>query len=229
MTTISIALATYNGERFLRAQLDSLVQQSHPPDELVVADDGSTDGTLEIVHAFAAAAPFPVIVLPSEGRFGYRANFMRCAAHCTGELIAFCDQDDVWDCEKLAVVDRMIEPSTLLLQHDFRVVDSCLGLLPGDMRTVGISASARWAAVLGLVQVFRRSLLEFWPLWASSIDQNRSSERMAHDQWVYFLAQALGGVQLLREPLLSYRQHDLNTWVWVNTAFRTRSSAQRPC
>lgn len=211
MTTLSIALATYNGAPFLREQLDSLARQSRLPDELIVGDDGSTDGTLEIIRAFAAEAPFKVVVLPPEGRLGYRANFMRCAAHCTGDLIAFCDQDDVWDADKIDVVSRLITSSTLLLQHDFRVVNSDQIPLPGNMTTVGISATARWAPVLGLVQVFRRSLLEFWPLWASSVDQNRSSERMAHDQWVYFLAQALGGVQLIGEPLLSYRQHGRNT------------------
>lgn len=211
MTTISIALATYNGERFLGEQLDSLTRQSRLPNELVVADDGSTDRTLQIVRAFAGEAPFRTVVLPNQGRLGYRANFMRCAEHCTSDLIAFCDQDDVWDKDKLAVVEHAIEPSTLLLQHDFRVVDSRLNTLAGDMQSIGISAGERWAPVLGLVQVFRRSLLETWPLWSLSTDHNRASERMAHDQWVYFIAQALGRVQLVPQALLSYRQHNGNT------------------
>lgn len=212
MTTISIALATYNGERFLLEQLDSLVRQTRLPDELVVADDGSTDRTPEIVGNFSKVAPFRVTMLPNEGRLGYRANFMRCAAHCSGDLIAFCDQDDVWDTDKVAVVLRSIHPDALLLQHDFRVADTSLRPLPGNMETIGISAAGPWAPVLGLVQVFRRALLNTWPFWTRSIDHNHPSERMAHDQWVYFAAHALDRVQLLRQPLLTYRQHVNNTY-----------------
>ena len=164
--------------------------------------------------SFALSASTPLSALsfyPGQERLGYRANFMRCAQHCTGDLIAFCDQDDVWDKRKLGAVEGAIQASTLLLQHDFRVVDADLNALPGSLDTIGISASERWAPVLGLVQVFRRSLLDFWPLWTASVDQNNPSERMAHDQWVYFLASVLESVQLMREPLLSYRQHGSNT------------------
>ena len=210
MTTISIALATYNGERFLREQLESLAKQSRLPDELVVADDGSTDRTLQIIGDFAASAPFKTIVLPKEEHLGYRANFMRCARHCTGDLIAFCDQDDVWDTEKLDVVERLIEPSACLLQHGFRAIDADGRLLPGSLADVLISDHEKWAPVLGLLQVFRRSLLNYWPLWSLSVDQNRPEERMAHDQWVYFLAITIGKTQVLQRPLLSYRQHGNN-------------------
>ncbi|MCW6511076.1 glycosyltransferase [Lichenifustis flavocetrariae] len=124
MTSISVALATYNGERFLREQLESLARQSRLPDELVVADDGSTDRTLDIVREFATSAPFKTVLLGIEGRLGYRANFMRCAQHCSGDLIAFCDQDDVWDEDKLDVVSRcFVREDVNFVFHDYRLID----------------------------------------------------------------------------------------------------------
>src|SRR6478609_12105203 len=99
--TVSVAMATYNGAKFLQAQLDSLAAQTQLPDELVVGDDGSSDDTLAILEAFAASAPFPVRVDRNETRPDYGDNFMRTALRCTGDYIAFCDQDDVWLPEKI--------------------------------------------------------------------------------------------------------------------------------
>ena len=98
---ISIAMATYNGSKYLREQLDSLAAQTLPPCELVVTDDGSTDDTLGILDRFRRRAPFPVHLHRNEQRLGYRDNFLKAAQLCSGELIAFCDQDDVWMPDKL--------------------------------------------------------------------------------------------------------------------------------
>ena len=94
--TIAIALTTFNGERFLSKQLESLSAQTHIPLELVVVDDGSTDKTLEILESFAIDARFPVRIYQNAVRIGYRKNFIRAANLCSGALICFCDQDDIW-------------------------------------------------------------------------------------------------------------------------------------
>src|ERR1700676_3877565 len=93
---ISIALATYQGERFLSQQLDSFVGQTRMPDELCVSDDGSTDGTIDLLKAFASTAPFPVKLVANPNRGGVNRNFENAVTHCTGDLILFSDQDDVW-------------------------------------------------------------------------------------------------------------------------------------
>lgn len=93
---ISISLATFNGARFLREQLASLIEQTFLPTELVVTDDGSTDETLAILEWFAGVAPFPVSVYRNEQRLGYGMNFLKAASLCSGDVIAFSDQDDVW-------------------------------------------------------------------------------------------------------------------------------------
>ena len=125
MTTISIAMATYNGAKFIREQLDSLAAQTVLPCELVVTDDGSTDKTLDIIADFLVRAPFPVHIHRNAQRLNYRANFMQCANRCSGDLIAFCDQDDIWDQDKLAtLVDHFDNAAEDLIFHDFRVVDA---------------------------------------------------------------------------------------------------------
>ena len=106
---ISVAMATYNGERFLEEQLRSLGEQTTLPDELVVCDDTSTDRTPQILAQFAKRASFPVKLFTNDQRLGWRKNFLKAARLCTSEYIAFCDQDDVWLKEKLAVVEFVPE------------------------------------------------------------------------------------------------------------------------
>jgi len=93
---ISIAMATYNGEKHLREQLASIASQTYLPLELVVCDDGSTDETLSILHEFSTVAPFECRIFRNEKTLGFAENFLRSASHCKGNWIAFCDQDDVW-------------------------------------------------------------------------------------------------------------------------------------
>ncbi len=112
---ISIALATFNGARFLKEQLASLVEQTFLPAELVVTDDGSTDETSAILEWFAGVAPFPVSVHRNEQRLGYGMNFLKAASLCSGDVISFSDQDDVWLPAKLERLRKAFEH----LQADF--------------------------------------------------------------------------------------------------------------
>ncbi len=93
---ISVALCTFNGERFLPQQLSSIANQTRLPDELIVCDDQSTDRTVEIVRAFAASAPYSVKIFENERNLGFAKNFEQAISLCGGNLIALCDQDDIW-------------------------------------------------------------------------------------------------------------------------------------
>src|SRR4051795_304134 len=90
---VSVAMATYNGERFLPEMLDSLAAQTRPPDELVVRDDASEDDTVAILNAFARRVPFRVDVHAGGPRLGYAQNFVAATRACTGSVIFFADQD----------------------------------------------------------------------------------------------------------------------------------------
>ena len=213
MTTISIAMATYNGEKFIREQLNSLAAQVYLPSELIVTDDGSNDKTLDIIADFSRTAPFSVLIHPNTSRLNYRENFMRCASRCSGDLIAFCDQDDIWDPDKLAtLVEYFDRPDVDLVFHDFRLIDADgnqIADMASDLCPVSVDP---WTNIRGLTIAFRRKLLKYSELWELSIDQFNPAERMGHDQWYLFLAHSFNSYRHISQPLLSYRQHGANLY-----------------
>lgn len=218
MTTISVALATFEGARFLAEQVATIVAQSRKPDEIVVADDGSTDGSLAIVRGALADHPdIRLNVLESRAGHGVTANFARAIAATTGDLVALCDQDDRWHPQRLvraaSVFDR--HPEAMLVHSNARLVDS-----RGDPLGVNLFSALRVTAaikrainddpfpvllrrnvVTGATTMFRRELFDAAsPLPAEWV----------HDEWLAIIAAATGGIQVLDDALIDYRQHDSN-------------------
>lgn len=212
---ISVAMATYNGARYLEAQLESLREQTALPHELVVSDDGSTDATMEILDAFAAHAPFPVHVHRNERNLGYGDNFLKTASLCTGDWIAFCDQDDVWHPEKLATVrDAAVHPGCMLVVHSGALVDEHLqpsGMRMPDIRRDGMLGPLQnrvWWTPAGFTCVFDASLIHDIPWQHRPRDYNFPESPMKHDKWIYLLANALGSIFYISRTLVSYRRHE---------------------
>lgn len=219
MVSVSIALATYNGERFLARQLESLAWQTQPPDELVVTDDCSTDRTVEMLEEFGRSAPFPVRVVVNERTLNYRANFLKAAGLCASDVILFCDQDDVWRPQKVAIMAGAFaaDPDLSLAYHNATIVDAQerdLSIMfdPAEQNAILDSdIPPPWHFARGLVQGFRRELLAFddlWPLACEHFD----SGRLGHDRWYFFLALAAGRIRFVDEDLLMYRQHGANAY-----------------
>lgn len=211
---ISIAMATYNGARFLEQQLDSLAAQELLPVELVIGDDGSTDATEDIVRNFAARAPFPVHFEREASSLGYGENFIRTALRCTGDWIAFCDQDDVWAPEKLRYcADRIAQgPDDLcLIAHNASCVDERLQPLGSlyDYPEYSIIPPLRlppeWYC-LGLTQVFRASLIREIPP-DRRVSFPWHDHRQAHDVWIALIANATGSICRTNLRLALYRRH----------------------
>ena len=98
---ISIALCTYNGEKFIAEQLQSLFDQTVKADEIVVSDDGSKDKTLEIINEFKNKNDIPIRILEHKENFGVFKNFEYCIKQCNGDIVFTCDQDDYWMPTKL--------------------------------------------------------------------------------------------------------------------------------
>ena len=221
LLAVSVAMATYNGQQFIQRQLDSLSAQTHLPAELIVTDDGSDDDTLAIINAFAKSASFPVNVYRNDTRLGYRANFMQAAALCRSELIAFCDQDDVWYANKIAASLKPFSDSDVLLTyHNANIVNDD-GRLIGSLATRAAQqlvlpplSAGPWPLALGFTEVFRRSLLPLSYLWPNSRDFYENDERSPHDQWFFLLAAALGKIAYLDEALVAYVQHGSNAYGW---------------
>lgn len=223
--SVSVALCTYNGERFVAEQLRSILHQTVMPAQVVVSDDGSSDATVQIVKDVFARfgaehnGSAPVLtVLRNEKALGVTANFQQATMACTGDLIALSDQDDLWVPERLEcmVAQLVARPDLTLLHSDARLVDDQGNPLGGNLSTaIGFSAGERRKihagqardvlmrrnVVTGATTVFRRSLLEkaapFPAAWV-------------HDEWLAMVASITGRVDFLPEELTDYRQHASN-------------------
>ena len=216
---VSIALATYNGAPFLEQQLRTISEQTHPPHELVVCDDCSSDDTMPLLQEFADKAHFRVRLFRNSSQLGYARNFRRAASLCEGDLIAFADQDDFWDEEKIARMNICFDdPQVMLAFHNARIVDiDRIGnsqLYSGALECERLSASpfSPWHHSYGMTQVFRSDLRRFDEFWNLSLnDVADPLDIMSHDQWYFFLASLIGKVLFVDSVLVDYRQHASNS------------------
>jgi len=212
-STISIALATYNGGAFLQEQLDSLASQFLLPMELVVSDDGSDDQTLDIVLNFSKTSPFPVKLVQNRERLGYGANFLNAASICKGTHVAFCDQDDVWLPHKISRLSAIFQKGSFdMVAHSARVVDRHLNWLDANFPDILVDTPLNEAKINSDF---------FWPGFSLTISQSFFSDvnsasfsvlektKFAHDELICDLA-CNRSCYLISEPLALYRQHGNN-------------------
>ncbi len=213
--TISVALCTHNGARYVREQVESILRQTYPVTEIVLSDDASTDDTVAVVESAVAGSGVALVVIRNSPALGVVANFEQATAACTGDYIALCDQDDVWMPSKLAELVGSLIAGAMLVHSDAVLVDQYLvpvGALldsleatPAERRelTDGRSYSTflRRNLVTGATVLFRRELLE------SARPFPRS---WVHDEWLAIVAAAQGFTHLHWLPLIQYRQHGGN-------------------
>lgn len=211
---ISIALCTYNGERFLARQLASIQQQTVLPFELVICDDCSSDNTVEIVRDFAASALFPVRIFRNEHNLGFVANFERAIGRCQGDLIALSDQDDIWyptrlERSQLAFaahpeVGLVFSDADIIGDHD-ELTGKRLWLnfgFAGDLKQRMLAGDytvlARNRFVTGATVMFRSRLrANCLPIGSGWL----------HDEWLAPTAAAVADVLAIDSPLIRYRIH----------------------
>ncbi len=216
MSKLSVALCTYNGANYVRAQLQSIAIQTRPPDELVVIDDCSTDSTLEIIQRFAAQARFPVRLFVNERNVGSTKNFERAISHCEGDIIALSDQDDVWLPHKLLTFEQALNnaDNVGLVFSDAELTDENLCPLGRRLWEVTFSLADQkkfreglWLDVLmcynvvtGATMAFRKEFREI----ALPIPELRNT---IHDGWIALVIGAFAKLAFINEPLVLYRQH----------------------
>jgi glycosyltransferase involved in cell wall biosynthesis len=214
-TRISVALCTYNGERFLPRQLASIAQQTRLPDELVVSDDRSIDRTVSEVREFAASAPFPVRIFENEHNLGFAANFERAIRLCEGNLIALSDQDDIWYPIRLERSEREFtaHPQAGLVFSDADVINDSNELAGSTLwQRLGFAGKreqdllagqyvvlAKHRFVTGATVMFRAGLRDrFLPI----------PDGWIHDEWIALVAAAFSDLSPIDQPLIRYRIHD---------------------
>jgi glycosyltransferase involved in cell wall biosynthesis len=212
---LSVAMCTFNGGRFLREQLASIAAQDRPPDELIVCDDGSSDGSVEIVREFARRASFSTRLVVNDRNLGSTKNFEKAISLCQGAIVALADQDDVWYWDKLGRIEKAFSRSGEII-----VAFSDADLIDDDSQSLGgrlwatfsfdraeqiqfvdghaLNVLLKHPVVTGATMAFRREYFELLaPIPAKQI----------HDRWMSFLLAVRGKFEVISDPLMQYRQH----------------------
>ena len=210
---ISIAMATYNGAKYLQEQLDSFAGQSRCPDELVVCDDGSTDRTLEIIEKFSRTVAFSVRVYRNETRLGYAANFGRAMSLCSGDVVFLSDQDDYWFRNKIEFVYAVFQanPNAWVVINDAEITDESLestGLtVLGQIYSAGLDAEY---LISGCCSAYRSNiLLALLPIPAAT---------HSHDGWLHLLGLSFTCREVTTQCLQYYRRHGQNTSGYITSS-----------
>ncbi len=215
---ISIALCTYNGEKFLGEQLDSFAAQTMPPDEIIVCDDCSTDETREFLTNYANNSSLPVKLIFNERNLGYVKNFEKAIRLCTCDIIFLSDQDDVWHESKIEkfVAEFESDEEIGMVFCDGELVDE-------NLKTLGKSA---WQArrfdrkkqaaftngnalrivlnnnvISGCMMAFRAKYRDFLLPIPNDIPG------VIHDYWIAAAMLTAAKTRLIPQKLVKYRQH----------------------
>jgi glycosyltransferase involved in cell wall biosynthesis len=216
---VSIALCTFNGEQYISDQLNSILNQSYPADEIIVCDDGSTDGTIRILEVFNSKFPRKIAIYRNSVNKGTIRNFERAISLSTGELIFLSDQDDIWYPDKIKKMVSFFseKSSTLLLFSNGDLIDQ-------NGVATGSTLWDAWDFTEEIRENWRNNKLAFYDLLkihnkvtGATIAFKRKLKKQIlpirvpanywHDQWLALHAAALNGLSFIEEPLIQYRMH----------------------
>jgi len=202
---ISVALAAYKGEKYLGEQIESILPQLGPMDEIVVSDDLPGGETQKVVE-FYSEYDSRVRYIKGPGR-GVCSNFENAITHCSGDVIFLCDQDDVWLPNKVSRVMEEIENGADLVMHDARVTDASLNIKQNSFfamhnTRLGFAANFARNSFVGCCMAFRSELKKIVLPFPQDLPM--------HDQWIGLLTELYGRVKLINEPLILYRRHGEN-------------------
>jgi len=223
---VSIALATYNGAKYLQDQLDSIINQTLKPDEVIVSDDSSTDATLDILNKYQAKGLIKYFVNPGSGVI---ANFKNAVLNCkTGNYIALADQDDIWVADKLEInhaalskIDNESLPSVVF--SDLLVVSAGNNVInksffkeivkvdPINEKLESLMFSNK---VIGCTTMFNQRMRQYFDEMPTGI--------CMHDYWIALIGFTFGRHYYVAQPLVRYRRHssnvtDASSSVWRKT------------
>lgn len=204
----SVAMATYQGMPYITAQIDSILAQLAPEDELVISDNGSTDGTLDYLQSIAQTDP-RVRILSLTSEKGILPNFQNALQECKGDIIFLCDQDDIWKPEKMNTISKLFDkqPNLMAVQSDAEIINAKGERIASSFFSQRKCGPGLWKNFhkntwQGCSMAFRRSLLAVALPFPRKIPM--------HDVWIGMLSEIAGDVIFLPEILTSYRRHSDN-------------------
>ena len=221
---ISVAMTTYNGERFLKEQLDSIFNQTRKVDEIIVCDDGSIDKTLEILKNY------PVTVYQNERNLGYRLNFKKAMQLCHGDYIFLCDQDDVWQENKVEEMINIINgnPNIHVLTSAFHYIDENgkeilkdkINLYP---KKIEVNTLHKVEFKEYLAMNYFQGCSICMDAWIKNKVINHFNDNLEHDWLINVIAASYEGMYFYNKPLFKYRLHENNS---LGVEYITQSSQE---
>lgn len=209
---ISVCMATYNGEKYIKDQLLSILKQIGLNDEIIISDDLSKDKTIEVIESIKDSR----IKLFFNKNRGYTNNFQNAIQHASGDYIFLSDQDDIWMDNKLKIM------SELLIKYDFVVSDAklvninleSLGATYFELRGGGANGfinNLKKLKYIGCCMAFRKIILK------KVLPFPINSKLCPHDMWITMIAEFYFKTYVINEPLLLYRRHGENVSTHISS------------
>ena len=216
--TTSVALCTYNGAKYIEEQLTSILNQTHPVDEIVVCDDGSTDDTLKIIEDIRLQANSNIRVFCNERNIGVQKNFERAISLCNGEIVFLSDQDDIWEHDKVSrIVDWFQKnPSKSVVFGDAYLIDANGDVMPNKTLWNLVEFNKkeqRWFNMGAGLELFLHGNVATGATMAIRKNELKyicclPDTSIYHDEIIAEVALIDNSLGYISKPLMRYRLHD---------------------
>lgn len=232
---VDILLPTYNGERYIREQIDSIIGQDYPNWKLIIRDDASKDRTLQIVKEYKEKYPDKIqIIFDTKGNLGITYNVFELLKYSKNPYIMFCDQDDIWKPDKIKILLRYIRKSEqqnpnqpILIHSDACIVDAQLktihpsfaDYIHWDKRKDSLANLIQRNVVQGASAIINRKLLEK----VKKLGSTGGCKTITHDWWIAVVGRLFGKIYYCDKVLMLYRQHGNNSIGASSNAFKIQN------
>ena len=216
---LSVAMCTYNGSRFIKDQLNSIIEQSRPVNEIIICDDCSTDNTIEIINDYIIKYPGLIQLYQNKENLRSTKNFENAISHCTGDYIFLADQDDIWDFYKVEKIITKFEANESLegIFTNGNLIDDDGEIFPNTnmwdtfyffeknldkpvdlLCLLKHHANMVTGATLCIKKSIRDIILPFPDL---------TKKKFFHDEWIALILASRNSLDYINENLISYRIH----------------------
>ena len=200
---ISVCLATYNGEKYVKEQIESILSQLSANDEVIVSDDHSKDNTITIINSLQDKR---IKIVMNNKQSGVAHSFENALLHAAGDFIFLADQDDIWAENKIKIVVEQLEKYDCAL-HNAQLIDYQGGKIDKDLFSIYNTRTGYFQNLIrntfvGCCMAFRKELLKHVLPIPSQITM--------HDMWIALLAEKKGNTILIEDKLIYYRRHENN-------------------
>lgn len=220
MAMVTIVMTTYNGEKYLKEQIESILTSTYKDFVLYIVDDGSQDNTMKILENYRERYPDKINIYQNEANLGVTLNYLNAICRTTSDYIMLCDQDDVWKKDKIARTLKRIrqievqfgKELPIAVFTDANVVDEQLNIINESFFRSGRLNPLRVDLphllmenkLIGCTVMINQAVRRI--LQGSSLPQNARF----HDGWLGLIAAAFGKISFIKEPTILYRQHEDN-------------------